>query len=122
MNLPTTTEVAAHDRRSSTKVSDRRRRALSRVAEQCFAIVMRVIPRNYRFDVALMLARITVPLFRNSRAYREQEAMKFHRPTEIALHLIMNAMTKNGTWFDPRFEVEGFENFEHAFAAGKGVL
>lgn len=83
---------------------------------------MRVVPRRYRFGAAMLVARAAVPLLRSTDAYRDQQIKKFHSPHEIALYFILNALTRNGTRFDPVFDVKGFEEFERAYAAGKGVL
>lgn len=90
-----------------------------RTAEFGFALVMRAVPRRYRFDVALSLARFSVPVFRHTGAYREQ---RFHSPREIVLHLVLNALTKNGTRFDIPFTIDGYEHVERAYATGKGIL
>lgn len=97
-------------------------RSISRLAELCFARVMRIAPVQYRFDAALLLARATLPLLRKTEAYREQQIKKFHRPHEIALHLVLNALTKNGTAFNPRITVNGFDHFALAQARANGVL
>ena len=83
---------------------------------------MRVVPRRYRFHTALSLARVSVPLFRATAAYREQWIKNFHRPDEIVLYLMLNALAKNGTRFDLEIAVTGYQHFERAFAKGKGVL
>ena len=92
------------------------------VAELCFALAMRIVPRRYRFQTALFAARTTVPLFRRTQAYREQHVKNFHRPDEIALYLLLNALTKNGTRFDLDMVVNGYEHFARAHEKGKGVL
>lgn len=97
-------------------------RNISRTAELCFARAMRIVPQPRRFDAALWLAHATLPLLRQTEAYHEQHIKKFHRPREIALHLLLNALTKNGTAFDPRITVNGFEVFSDAYARGRGVL
>ncbi len=81
---------------------NRGNRNIPRMAELCFALAMRIVPRPYRFDAGLLLARAALPLLRKTEAYREQQIKKFHLPREIALHLILNALTKNGTAFDPQ--------------------
>lgn len=93
-----------------------------KAAELCFAITMQVVPRQYRFDSALALAKATVPLLKRTEAYREQHRKRFHIPREVTLHLILNALTKNGTVFDPRFAVNGYEHLQQAQASGKGIL
>lgn len=95
---------------------------LIRIAERCFAFAMRMVPRQYRFQTALWLARATAPLFSSSAAYREQRIKNFHRPDEIVLYLLLNALTKNGTRFDLEIATKGYEHFERAYERGKGVL
>lgn len=95
---------------------------LIRTAERCFAFAMRIVPRQYRFQTALWLARATAPLFSSSAAYREQQIKNFHHPDEIVLYLLLNALTKNGTRFDLEIATNGYEHFERAYARGKGVL
>lgn len=69
-----------------------------------------------------MMASAAVPLLRRTSAYRVQERIGFDGPREIALHFMLNALTRNGTRFDPVLRVSGFEEFERAYAAGRGVL
>jgi lauroyl/myristoyl acyltransferase len=83
---------------------------------------MRVVPRQYRFQAALLVARATVPLFVWTAAYREQRIKNFHRPDEIVLYLLLNALSKNGTRFDLEIVSKGYQHFERAYAKGKGVL
>ena len=91
-------------------------------AELCFATAMRLVPRRYRFDAAFAVARAAVPLFRRTEAYWEQERIGFDEPHEIALHFVLNALTRKGTRFDPVIAVKGYEELERAYATGKGVL
>jgi lauroyl/myristoyl acyltransferase len=83
---------------------------------------MRLIPRRRRFGVAAAMARAAAPLVRRTAAYREQRTLNVDGVREIALHLVLNALTKNGTEFDPLMTVRGFGGLERALAAGKGVL
>jgi len=92
------------------------------IAERCFALTLRIVPRQYRFQTALLLARATVPLFVWTGAYREQRIKNFHRSDEIVLYLVLNALTKHGTPFDLEIVAKGYEHFEQAYAQGKGVL
>lgn len=98
------------------------RRRMIRAAEFCFAAAMRLAPRRYRFGTALMAADAAAPLLRRTGAYRVQEAIGFDGRRELALHFMLNALTKNGTRFDPSVRVSGFEEVERAYADGKGVL
>ena len=83
---------------------------------------MQIVPRHHRFQTTLLLARATVPLFVHTAAYQEQSIKNFHRPDEIVLFLLLNALTKNGTHFDLEIVVEGYQHVERAYAKGKGVL
>lgn len=95
---------------------------LIRAAETCFALVMRLLPCRYRFQTALWLARATVPLFTCTAAYREQQIKNYHRPDEIVLFLLLNALAKNGTRFDLTIDAKGYQHFQDAYARGRGVL
>lgn len=99
-----------------------RRKDFLYAAEFCFATAMWLVPRRYRFGAAFAIAHAAVPLFRRTGAYRVQERIGFDEPNEIALHFVLNALTRNGTRFDPVISVKGFEEFERAYSAGKGVL
>jgi lauroyl/myristoyl acyltransferase len=99
-----------------------RREGFVHAAERCFAAAMRLVPRRHRFAAAVLVARAAVPVFRRTGAYRVQDKMGFDSPREISLHFVLNALTRKGTKFDPVIDVEGYEKFERAHAAGKGVL
>lgn len=98
------------------------RRRLVQAAEFLFAATMRLAPRRYRFGAAVFVARAAVPLLRLTSAYRVQELIGFDSPHEIALHFVLNALTRNGARFDPVVEVKGLAEVERAYAAGRGVL
>jgi lauroyl/myristoyl acyltransferase len=85
-------------------------------------MALRIMPRRFRFAAALLLARVTIPLLRSTAAYREQWIKNFHRPHEIVLYLLLNALAKNGTRFDLDIAATGYQHFERAYAKGKGVL
>jgi len=110
------------DARTQASLRPSRRRMLIRAAEFCFAAVLRLAPQRRRFGVTLLMASAAVPLLSRTSAYRQQESIGFDGPKEIALHFMLNALTRNGTRFDPMLRVSGFEEFERACAAGKGVL
>jgi hypothetical protein len=112
----------AHAARPEAGVEPDRRRSLIRAAEFCFAAVLRLAPRRFRFGTVLMLTSAVLPLLRRTGAYRVQAEMGFDGPREIALHFMLNALTRNGTQFDPVIDVKGYDEFERAYAAGKGVL
>jgi lauroyl/myristoyl acyltransferase len=91
-------------------------------AERCFASAMRLVPRRRRFAAAVLVARAALPLLRRTNAYRVQERIGFDGPRELALHFVLNALTRRGTRFDPVIDVKGFEELGRAYAAGRGVL
>jgi len=97
-------------------------RRLIRAAEFFFAAAMRLAPRRHRFGAAVFVARAVTPLLRLTDAYRRQELIGYDGPHEIALHFVLNALTRNGARFDPVVEVEGLAEVERAYADGKGVL
>lgn len=92
------------------------------VAGLCFATAMRLIPRRRRFGVAALIARAAAPLVRRTAAYRNQQTCNVDGVREIALHLVINTLTKNGTEFDPVLTVRGIEGLKRALASGAGVL
>jgi lauroyl/myristoyl acyltransferase len=92
------------------------------VAGLCFALAMRLVPRGRRFGAAVLVARAAAPLIRRTQAYREQRRNNVDGVSEIALHFVLNTLTKNGTEFDPVIAVNGYEGLERALAAGRGVL
>jgi hypothetical protein len=98
------------------------RRLLIQAAEFFFAAAMRLVPRPYRFGAAVSVARASAPLLRLTNAFREQELKGFDGPREIALHFVLNALTRNGARFDPVIEVEGLAELERVCASGAGVL
>ncbi len=83
---------------------------------------MRLIPRRRRFGVAILMARAAAPFFRRTEAFREQRKGNVDGVCEIALHFVLNTLTKNGIEFDPVMIVDGQEEVESALAAGRGVL
>lgn len=99
-----------------------RRQDFFRAAETCFAKAVLLVPRRYRFAAAVLAARAAVPLFRMTAAYRVQERIGFDSPHEIALHFILNALTRCGTRFDPVIAMDRYEELERAHAEGRGVL
>lgn len=108
--------------RPEAGVTSEFRRRLIRAAEFVFAAAMRLAPRRYRFGAAVFVAHAVAPLLRLTEAYRKQELIGFDGPREIALHFVLNALTRHGARFDPVVEVEGLAELERACAAGTGVL
>jgi lauroyl/myristoyl acyltransferase len=92
------------------------------IAEFCFAKVLRLFPYQYRFKASILIAQFAVPLIRLTATYRQQLTTKVDGPREITLHFILNALTKNGTTFNPVIHVKGYENFERASTHEGGLL
>src|SRR4051794_37489190 len=88
----------------------------------CFARAVRLLPRRHRFNVALVMARVALPFIRMTQAYQEQRRGNVDGAYEIALHFILNALTKNEIEFDPVITVHGYEELLSALAYDKGVL
>lgn len=112
----------AREPRTEAGVEPDRRQHLIRAAEFCFAAALWLVPRRFRFGAVLTLTSAVLPLLRRTGAYRVQAEMGFDGPREIALHFMLNALTRNGTRFDPVIDVKGYEEFERAYAVGRGVL
>jgi lauroyl/myristoyl acyltransferase len=83
---------------------------------------MRLLPRPSRFGAALLVARAAVPLVRRTEAYREMRRHKVDGAREIALHLLLFAMTNGGAAYEPSISVRGYEEVRRAYASGKGLL
>jgi lauroyl/myristoyl acyltransferase len=92
------------------------------LAGLCFALAMRLVPRRRRFAAAILIARAATPFIRRTEAFRNQRKGNVDGVGEIALYLILNTLTKNGTVFDPVLVIDGYEKIESALAEGKGVL
>jgi len=83
---------------------------------------MRLVPRRRRCAAALRLARAAAPSFRLSELYRRQERSRVSGALDIATHMVLHTLTKNGVLFDPIFEFDGFDDFVRAYKEGRGIL
>lgn len=99
-----------------------RREILVNAAEFGFATGMRLVPRSWRFGVSLFIAGASLPLFRLTNEYQDQRLKGFDNSREIALHFVLNALSKNGTQFHIPITLRGYEQLESALASGRGVL
>ncbi len=99
-----------------------RREIFIRAAEFSFAKGMRLVPRRWRFGASMLIAGASLPLFRLTNEYREQRLKGFDNSREIALHFVLNALSKNGTQFHIPLTLRGYDELERALASGKGVL
>ena len=91
-------------------------------AEFSFATLMRLVPLRWRFGASMLIAGASLPLFRLTNEYREQRLKGFDNSREIALHFVLNALSKNGTQFQIPITLRGSGELERALASGKGVL
>jgi lauroyl/myristoyl acyltransferase len=92
------------------------------VAGAVVAAAIRLVPRRWRFRAALCVARAAQPFLRNTEAYRRQRQTNIDGIAEIALHLVTNALTVNGTEFVPSVAMEGYDDFVRLCREGRGVL
>jgi hypothetical protein len=83
---------------------------------------MRMVPRARRCGAALGLARATEPLFRLSELYRLQERSRVSGALDIATHMVLHTLTKNGVPLDPIFDFAGYDDFVRAYKEGCGIL
>ncbi len=91
-------------------------------AGAAFAAALRLMPRSWRFPVAFHAAFLLEPLLRRTRAWSKQPSRKVDGAAEMAVHLVLNALTTHGTRFDPIIDVEGLDELVEAFGAGRGLL
>jgi lauroyl/myristoyl acyltransferase len=92
------------------------------LAGAAVAAAVRLVPRRWRFNVALFLARAAQPFLRNTDACRRQLLTNIDGIAEIALYMVTNALTVHGTEFVPRLEMEGYDEFVSLCRKGGGVL
>jgi len=97
-------------------------RAALRRVERGFGLAMRAIPRPLRYRAALVLASVLAPLISCSENGRRQMAYQMDSAREIALSRVLESMTRSGTAFDPRLEVEGVGVLDAALAGPHGML
>jgi lauroyl/myristoyl acyltransferase len=95
-----------------------KRRWYSRI----LGLILRCVPPGHRFQAAIWSARLAGPAIRATAMYREQGRKLIDSPLEIALGMILSALTRDGIGFELRFRVSNFDLFEAAAGSGTGVL
>ena len=95
---------------------------LLHIAATAVAWMVRLLPRRWRFRAAQLLAHAAEPFLRGTEAVRAQRRAKIDGPAEIALYLVTNALTVNGTLFDPIVTIDGYDDFVCICREGRGVL
>jgi len=83
---------------------------------------MCLVPRGRRCGAALRLARVATPWLRLSELYRRQERSRVSGALDIATHMVLHTLTKNGVLFDPIFEFDGYDDFLRTYKEGRGIL
>jgi len=97
-------------------------RSWARLAGGMLARLFEIVPRRFRFVAAVAFARAIVPAIRRTEAFRSQREFGLDTPHEIALHFVLNALTREGTEFDPRIDASAFEVITLAKNKERGVL
>jgi len=77
-----------------------------RFAGAAVAWAFRIVPERHRFAVALRAARCLEPLVRRTSAYVERLKLRTDNLREISLDLLLLMLTRHGTTFTPRLEVQ----------------
>lgn len=108
--------------RSSATGSSTHRWYLFHLGTVWFAAAMRLLPRSLRFPATLRIARLLTPIISRTEACREQQKSRVDGPREIAVHLLLNAMTQRQVTFDPVITITGYEELRRSYAEGKGLL
>jgi hypothetical protein len=91
-------------------------------ALRTFGLLMRALPRSYRFPAAVFLAPLLLPVVRMTKMFRKRRKTVVETPVEIVLYALLNALGQSGTEFEPRVRTRGFELIETSIGSGKGVL
>jgi hypothetical protein len=91
-------------------------------ALRTLSLLMRALPRSYRFPAAVFLARLLMPVVRTTKMFRERRKTVVETPMEIVLYSLLNALGQSGTEFEPRVKTTGFALIETSLGSGKGVL
>jgi lauroyl/myristoyl acyltransferase len=97
-------------------------RFLLHIAGSCLGVAWRLIPRARRFDAAKAAASAVAPLLRMWRRWQVQNAHMMETPPEAALQMVLRALDRAGTEYDPILQVHGAESFAAAREAGRGLL
>jgi hypothetical protein len=92
------------------------------LAGASLAAAIRLLPRRWRFRAAMLAARAAEPLVRRTEPFRLQRSSRMDGAREIAAHLVLHTLTRNGCEFDPEVEVRGWDDFVRACRDGRGVL
>lgn len=77
-----------------------------RVAANLTGTLLRLVPRRFRFPVALGAARVLAPIVSRTMLYRHRVSRQ-DGPGEESLRLVLRAMVRLGVPFDPVVDVDG---------------
>jgi hypothetical protein len=81
-----------------------------RAAGFAFALAFRVIPRKFRFQAAIIVARWIEPLVRRTRAYGDRAQFRTDGLRETSLELLLMMLSRHGTVFQPALHVDGLDH------------
>ena len=87
-----------------------------------FGLGMRLVPRRHRFGLTVHLADLLRSPTRWLALHRRLGSFRWNSDRDVALYLLLNSITKNGTTFDLVLNVEGEELVDEALASRRGVL
>ena len=94
--------------------------AAGRAAGAMLARVVGALPPERRFDAAVRLARVLMPMLRVAPTPAGLRPSKLDSPTATALALVLNQLHRRGILFTPRVEVDGDPGL--LIGKGQGVL
>jgi lauroyl/myristoyl acyltransferase len=92
------------------------------LAGASLAAAVGLLPRRWRFRAAMLIARAAEPFVRRTEPFRRQQRSRVDGAREIAAHLVLHTLTRNGCEFDPDVDVRGWDDFVRACRDGRGVL
>ncbi|HEX5872917.1 MAG TPA: hypothetical protein VFY65_20940, partial [Longimicrobium sp.] len=93
-----------------------------RHAGRAFGLGMRLVPRGYRFGVAVRLAGVLAPVLRRTGLHDGLRYLRVNSDRDLSLNLLLVCMTASGTPFDLALTIEGQELLDAAIASGRGTV
>jgi lauroyl/myristoyl acyltransferase len=96
--------------------------ALRHLGGRAVSLILRAVPRRFRFPAAVRIAAAATPLLRLHPIVRERLKTRVETAREIVTFHLLDILTRHGVAFDPRIRTEGMEWFERAVERGAGLL
>jgi hypothetical protein len=91
----------------ATPVRLERPSPMMRLAGSFLAFIFFLVPRRYRFALALRVARWLEPVIARTHAWRARRLLLTDGVRETSLDLLLAALTRHGVCFDPQLVMEG---------------